>query len=614
MKKYINDFFSQKKKAVFSALLLVCLLAVSSLFFLSRDARAFQNFSKDFFISELTSNTLNMHYTIANPSSYGIKDYTPILPAYSKAQKANSYKELINSLQLLKSLDSSKLNEKEAYTYNLLLSYLETEKAGLSLYYYDNPLSPSSGMQSQLPILLAEYTLRNKQDIQDYLALLDQTDTYFDGIITFLKEQAAQGLFMPDYSVDKVITQCETIMDKSSLNDGTHFLDTSFSERLDALVQNGIISSEEKAAYMSDNDRLLTTIMLPAYKKLGDELLLLKGSGKNENGLYYYPKGREYYLYLLRSHTGSNRDIKDIKMLLFKDFERNLQKLYSLVQSDPTVFSSSHKDEAFIFSTPEEMLKNLQKMMAKEYPSFSEVATDTQLPACTVKNIAKNLEKYCSPAFYLTPPLDDIRSNVIYINQKNNPHGLELYTTLAHEGYPGHLYQTVYSQLYFGKNKINPVRSLLSYGGYVEGWAMYVELDSYDYAKTLMQESSPETAILYESYKLDRMVQLCLYSLLDIAIHYEGADYSQIHKMLCLIGISNPSTTKAIYEYIAEEPATYTKYYLGYLEILELKKEAIKTWGNEYDEYRFHQFYLENGPSDFENLRKQLKKNRAISD
>lgn len=139
---------------------------------------------------------------------------------------------------------------------------------------------------------------------------------------------------------------------------------------------------------------------------------------------------------------------------------------------------------------------------------------------------------------------------------------------------------------------------------------MYVELNSYDYAKSLMKEHLPEAGELYEIYKLDRQIQLCFYSLLDIAIHYEGAAYSQIHKMLSSIGISNPETTRSIYEYIVEEPATYLKYYLGYLEILNLKQEALKLWGDSYSEYRFHKFYLENGPADFTNLHRQLMQTR----
>ncbi|MDE7014646.1 MAG: DUF885 domain-containing protein, partial [Kineothrix sp.] len=369
-----------------------------------------------------------------------------------------------------------------------------------------------------------------------------------------------------------------------------------------------IITEKEKDSYLSENSRLLKTVMLPAYEKIGDELILLQGSGENENGLSYYPEGKEYYLYLVRSNTGSYRDMEEIKTLLLQDFSRNFDAMRALLQSHPELVSSAAlPDGPFAYEEPEDMLKSLQQMMVSDFPALSDVAEDT-MPVCTVKSISKNLQEYCSPAFYLTPPLDDIRENVIYINPKNNPFGVELYTTLAHEGYPGHLYQTVYSQLFFQKTEVNPVRCLLSYGGYVEGWAMYVELKAYDFAKTLMAQAAPETESLYELYKLDRQIQLCLYSLLDIAIHHEGATYGQVHKILSSVGISDPASTRSIYEYIVEEPTNYLKYYLGYLEIMNLKAEAQKIWGNAYSEYRFHKFYLENGPADFTNLQLQLSK------
>lgn len=598
---------SNKRTVTLCAAFSFILLSGAVFFFAGRDSRAFQDFCSDFFISELSANTLNMHYNIAFPANYGLGSYTPVLPSYSRERKENSCSELAGSLEFLHSLHEKKLNGKDAYTYRLLLPYLENEKDGMELYYYSNPLSPSSGTQSQLPILLAEYTFRTKQDVEDYLALLDQTDSYFEGIADYLKDQSAQGLFMPDYSVDKVIQQCDTIMDASLVESETHFLNTTFEERLNGLLEEGIISEEEKNGYMSENSRLLTTVMLPAYQKMGDELLLLKGNGTNENGLAHYPEGKDYYLYLIRSNTGSYRDIADIKMMLFHDLNTNLESLSALLQKNPGIIAlPDSASSAFACNKPADMLKNLQQAMANQFPALTEV-TGGEMPVCTIKSISENLEEYCSPAFYLTPPLDDIHENVIYINRKNNPDGVELYTTLAHEGYPGHLYQTVYSQLYFQKTGVDPIRSLLNFGGYVEGWAMYVELEAYDYAKSLMKAQMPEAETLYEIYKLDRQIQLCLYSLVDIAIHYEGAGYSQIHKMLSSVGISTPSTTRSIYEYIVEEPTNYLKYYLGYLEILNLKKEARELWGDAYSDYNFHKFYLENGPADFTNLGLQLK-------
>lgn len=605
----ISAYFRAKKKQYITAFILIFLsLLLSAIYFLTGDQRSFTQYLDRFLVSELTGNTLNMHYSVADPLSFGIKDYEAVLPAYSGKKKEVSGTELDRSVKDLKRISRSRLNSRDSYTYDLLLSFLKQEQLASAYPYYSNPLSPSSGMQSQLPILLAEYTFRTKRDVDDYLAILSQTEGYFKGLADYLKEQADAGLFMPDYAVDKVIEQCDTIMDAGLLNEQKHFLNTTFEERLDQLLKKELITEEEKEAYLSNNDRILTTIMLPAYQKLGDELILLKGRGKNEQGLYYYPEGREYYELLLKRTTGTNRPIQEIKELLFEDFSASYDAMVALLAENKELLTL-REEPPFTPSAPTDMLKNLQQMMTSDFPPLNGLVSNQEsMPVCTVKSISPNLQDYCSPAFYLTPPFDDIRSNVIYINQKNNPQGVDLYTTLAHEGYPGHLYQTVYSQLYMQKSQIHPIRSLLSYGGYVEGWAMYVELNSYDYAKSQVPEQDSFTKALYESYRLNRKIQLSIYSLLDIAIHYEGANYEQVHNILASIGIQDAVSTRSIYEYIAEEPATYPKYYLGYLEILKLKTEAKEKWGDAYSEYRFHQFYLENGPADFGNLRKQLEK------
>lgn len=222
------------------------------------------------------------------------------------------------------------------------------------------------------------------------------------------------------------------------------------------------------------------------------------------------------------------------------------------------------------------------------------------------------MEEYSSPAYYLTPPMDDPGTNIIYINQKNQPDSLSLYTTLAHEGYPGHLYQTVYSHLYFDAQNTSPIRSILHYGSYVEGWAYYVENMSYFYAQDIAADQSLKAA-WYEACRLNRNLQLCIYSLLDIAIHYEGADIRQVQKILMKVGITSSETVTAIYEYIVEEPVNYLKYYLGFLEFLDLKSEAQRLWGGNFSDMAFHRFILETGPSDFRGLKEKLNTFSALA-
>lgn len=605
-----------KKKLFVSLLCLTCaILLLAGYHSTQNDSRRFRQAASRLFREEMLANTLNMHYTIAHPEDFGITDYEAILPGYAGGNPQENMQALEKQIVLFKELDPDRLSPMENYTRTLLLTYLENTQTLNQFPYYTEPLSPGSGMQSQLPILLAEYTFRSKQDVEDYLKLLDQTDEYFGGLLTFEQEKAAEGLFMSCTSADKVIEQCDTIVTKTNLKANTHFLQTTFMERLDGLQKGGLITAAEAESYIQQNNRLLSTVLLPAYKNLGDGLTLLKDEKIPLQGLAAQPEGQEYYKALLISETGSYRTIEEIKSLLQEQLDLEYDTLITLLSqyTEPALANaSSTVTECFPCENAGEMLQKLTERMGTLFPSMTTVGDIN--PQVKVKNVSPSLEEYCAPAFYLTPPLDDIDNNVIYINQKNSPDGLELFTTLAHEGYPGHMYQSVYSNNLLANQDTGLIRQLLWYGGYLEGWALYVEFLSYDCASGLMEEKgySPQAEYI-QIEKHNRSLQLCLYSLLDIMIHHDNTSYSQVHDTLCSFGISSPQSTAAIYEYIVEEPANYLKYYLGYLEILALQNEAKTLWGNDYTNYAFHEFFLQNGPADYRTLGEVLK-NTPVSD
>lgn len=586
-------------------LFLFITLLVLGIYYVTDDKRQFHRFTEGLFRSDLSGNTLNLHYTLAYPENYGL-DGKAVLPSYSGGNDSSeNQNELLSSLAALATISKDKLNSNDAYAYELLERYLKRRLKGEQFTYYSDPFSPNSGMQSGLPILLADYTFRKEQDVIDYLDLIEQTQDYFSGLTAYETEKSKAGLFMADYSAEKVIEQCDMIMDKQQLEEGTHFLITTFSERLSELVKQNIITQAAADQYISENNRLLTTVMQPAYEQTGDAFILLNGTGTNEQGLFYFPEGRAYYEYLLASTTGSDRSIAEIKKLLFEDFQNNYNALIALIRQYPEIADSSLSDSfALPLADPEEMLSDLQNRMSRDFPCFP-IQNQSFTPACTIKNVSASMENYCSPAYYLTPPIDDMRNNIIYINGKNSPDSLSLYTTLAHEGYPGHLYQTVYSQMYMNQNDDSCIRYLLHYGGYVEGWALYVENLSYYYAQAQVK-TNPYAAAYYEACRLNRNLQLCLYSLLDISIHYEGASLEQVQRILQTIGITSQTAVTGIYQYIVEEPVNYLKYYLGFLEFQLLKEEAAALWGDSFTLYRFHQFVLETGPSDFIGLHTRL--------
>ena len=575
------------------------------LFSYRRDEKRFTNITTRLFVSEMKSNTLNMHYHLADPAAFGVTDYDPVLSCYHPDTALRSQAELENTMAALQALSPEKLNASDAVLWKLLTRTLENTMVLGSFPYYDEPLSPVSGTQSNLPILLAEYTFRSKRDVEDYLSLLDQTDEYFASLLLYEQEKAEAGFIMPAAFLREVREQCDTIVTKEALEAGTHFLQTTFRERLLPLVQKQIITKKEASAYLAQNERLLMTVLLPAYIRLGDGLLLLEDDTVLPKGLAALPEGRIYYEHLLISETGSYRPIAEIQEMLTEKFTSSYDKIKETVERYPEILKTLTEDrtEKFPCKEPSRILLDLQDRMAEDFSALPGDST-----SITVKTVSESLEPYCAPAFYLTAPLDDTASNSIYVNRSKTPEGLELYTTLAHEGYPGHLYQTVYHNRNALAAKERPARELLWYGGYQEGWALYVEFRAYDYAALLLlDDGQTEAAVIAQLEADNRSLQLCLYSLIDIMIHYDNASCSQIAKVLEKFGVADAADAASIYNYIVQSPCNYLKYYLGYLEILSLQENARQLWGAEYTDYRFHQFYLDCGPSDFLSLQECLE-------
>ncbi len=603
---------------------LLCALTSGLTFISSHTSpdRRFEQFTSQLFREEMTASTLNMHYTITDPEAFGISEYEPVLPLYCSGQQEDSKEHCADLLKQLDRIDPDRLSPENATTYQLLRRSLENDLALAQFPYYNEPLSPSSGMQSQLPVLLAEYTFRTKRDVTDYLALLDQVDDYFASLLLYEQEKAAAGFLMPDVSLKKIRKQCDTIVTAKGLTQGTHFLQTTFEDRLLELQKQGLYTPEETASLIETNDRLLTTVVQPAYAALSEGLLALEtstsaGSTASEattdaasdrnssthdtlpKGLALLPDGKTYYHHLLFAETGSSRSEKELVQMLLTQFQEEQSAIRSLAARFPSLISllSEGITDEFPLTEPEEMLTDLQVRMKNDFP------VSNPLPSVTVKDVVPSLEPYSAPAFYLTTPLGDSDNNVIYINRRNSPEGLELYTTLAHEGFPGHLYQTVYSNRTFTDRDLDPARKLVWYGGYLEGWALYVEFLSYDYAADLLEQAGQtEAAQAARLEKHTRSLQLCMYTLLDLLIHGEGAGYDQVAEVLGKFGIDSPRACEAIYTYIAEEPCNYPKYYIGYLEILALQDTAQEHWGGSYSDRKFHTFYLEQGTSDFSSL------------
>ena len=423
----------------------------------------FDDFLQQFFCNEVSSNTINLHFSLSDPESFGITDYPISLGDLSEEGIAEELARTENYLETLKSFDYSSLTTEQQLTYDLLADSFSLQIENADLYLYDEPLSPSTGIQSQLPILYEEYTFYDETDITDYLQLIALTDSFFEQIIAFEQKKADAGLFMSDFACDTLISQCEDFASEGE----NHYLIETFNNRIDAF--DGL-SQQKRESYKIENEKIVLEHVLPAYEHLADALTELLGSGTNEQGLCYFPDGKEYYEYLVYYSTGCSDTIKDIQTMVANERTKVLTEASDLMAEDPELWEKC--DEVSLNNVDSTTtLNRLQSAMLTDFPAPPEVDF-------TVSYIEECMEDYLAPAFYITAPIDDYHSNSIYINASTDTSDISYFTTLAHEGYPGHLYQTVMSY----EAGLSPARCVLNYPGYVEGWATYVEMQSYYYA------------------------------------------------------------------------------------------------------------------------------------
>ncbi len=531
----------------------------------------FEEYAEELFRSQAASNTVNLHYTLKEPEKYGILESDVTFGSYesnSDAVKAAAE----NMRQALLEIAYDELDTQNKLTYDILIYQLRMMNRCADYLLYEEPLGLVSGVQTQLPVVLSEYQFYDREDVDTYLALLKTTGEYFDSLIRFEREKSEAGLFMPDYAADQVAEQCQAFIDMGNSN----YLYSTFADRIEDVDE---LDEKEKSDYIQDNALMVNDYVIPAYEKLISEIQNLKGSGKNEKGLVYLPGGEEYYELAVQMATGSDRSVEEMRDLTRRQITDDLEAMEEVlgITADEAQEAAASMEQ----ESAELILSHLREELKNAFPEAPEVSLE-------VKFVPEEMEEHLSPAFYMIPAIDNTEENVIYINQAQMGDDLTLFTTLAHEGYPGHLYQTVY----YESTDPEPIRSVLDFGGYVEGWATYAEMGSYYLAPL-----SKEQATLLQK---NSSIILGLYALADIGIHYDGWSRMDTAAFFSAYGITDAEAVERIYDLIIGSPANYLKYYIGYVEFLELKKDWVREMGDDFSQKEFHEAVLKVGPAPFD--------------
>ncbi len=541
----------------------------------------FESFLSKVFVEEKSENTISLHFSIENPEDYGIPDFDATWGDFDYLNFEEALTEYNDLLTQVTGFEYSALTYEQQLIYDIFKEFLEDQIASTKYYLFNSCFSPISGSHSELPIIFSEYDFIEKDDIDDYISLLQKSNEYIEKLCEYEKYRLEKGYSLSPVGLEKVINQC-----KDFLSTEPNCLLPVFKDKLDAFSS---LSEDEKQAYIEAFENGLKNSLIPSYELIISTLTEIKSSPKCLNGLCNYTDGKLFYEYLVRQNTGSDKSVDELYKLMEKEMSKSITSFSLLYAKRPNLLEDMENFE-YPTDDPDEMLKSLITSLKEDFP-------DAVNNSYTINYVPESLESTMSPAFYLIPPIDNINRNIIYINEGEDYASMNLFPTIAHEGFPGHMYQTNYFY------SLNPhyFRSLLSFNGYSEGWAHYIE-SCYSYKYSGMDND------LAKGFEYNQSLSFALYCMADIGINYYGWDYEETKKFVSKYIGPNDETVKEIYYTMIDDPTVYMRYYVGYLEIINLKELAKKQLGDGFEIKEFHKFLLQIGPCQFEIIEDRMEK------
>lgn len=531
----------------------------------------FDQYTKTLLQEEFSNHPLDAYFFFSDPKSLGINI------SKDNISLGNFPTDSPKEITKKKDFKVSSLSLEQQLTYDLL-SYEQELDSKLADYpYFYEPLSAYNGIHLQLPLLLAEFPLTSEEKIEVYFALLSDFPRFFDELIQYEDEKRNQNLFLCSSLLNKVITSCNQFLAAKDNN----LLLLSFANRMDHC---DFLSEQEKQKYLEENEELFSSKVVPAYENLLTYLEEHQADSTSAEGLCYKDGGRDYYPLLVQQLTGSSKSVEQLYNQIATQRKYDLSGLASLLEGDPSLPSDCYEISLGFYDDASIISYLIEK-------------TKDAFPAPTTRDyelsyVDSSLSDYVAPAFYITAPWDAINENHVFVNEAKKTDDVSFFTTLSHESFPGHLYQTTMTYHY----GYNPVRLLYACDGYTEGWATYTEMYSYSFLPLKQNLSS--------FLQKNQSTMLSLYATSDIGIHYYGWKIEDLRDFWKDYGVTDQYSLNEIYDLVLSNPGNYLSYYVGYLEFLELKDTMAKKYGEDFSIKEFHKIILSIGPSPFSILEK----------
>ncbi|MBR0418762.1 MAG: DUF885 domain-containing protein [Erysipelotrichaceae bacterium] len=542
------------------------------------DNEEFNDLLDRFFKESYEDGFMHMHFSMDDYRSFGIEKPPVDLGEVKYALDEESFDYYAGILDELAKFDFDSLSYQQQIDYeNIEYSNLET-LADMCYYRYHFLLTSNNNAADDLFVTFSDYTFYDKESVDDYITCLKDIDRYLDDVMTYTADQAAAGYPLTNAWIDYTKELCDR---STSDPENSEFI-LSFDKRIATL---DFLTDQEKEDYKAENKKIVLEEVVPAYKKLAKEVQKYRGKAKDDDYLLYkLDKNYAELQFMLAFSCNKSideiyADVEDAYSLLEAEFvsvyydELSNNQFNAALNGEIDVLKLDHKG----------MLEYLRTHNGDYFPDLGDVEYE-------VSYLNPDTASNGVIAYYLHPLLDNLDQNIIRVNPNNHDDSYSVYGTLAHEGFPGHLYQSVY----FYRTDPKPYRTCLGYSGYTEGWAVYA---TYYAFRSLGITDYASAALFY----LDNYY-FFMYSLIDMQIDYYGWSVDEVYNYFKENSVLASTFTKRnisnIVDYVVENQCSFC-YYGSATNFFLMRDRAAKEMGNNFNIRDFNAQMLVNGPLPF---------------
>ena len=420
------------------------------------------------------SGATSVQYFTGSEQDAADRRLTPITKAYRAERLAAARR----AQEELAKFDRSKFSPQQRISALIIEWDLKEQLKGEAFQDYNFVFNQFRGLHVRLVNFLSQtHPIRNKRDVENYLARLELVAGHIDEGVAQARDAATRGFIMPDFITTSAIGQFDRFLgDEPAKN----VLVASLDERAAKLTD---VSAEERAAFVASAEKIVRTSIIPAFTRARALLQEQLPQTNDHAGLGWLPGGEEAYAYFLSRNTTTTLTPQEVHAIGLKEVERIEAEMDGLLKQlgyvDGSIKFRMAKLESDLQppSDPDPrpaLLARYVEILADAEKRAALIFDLRPKAPCVVKREPAFTEKTAA-AHYTSPARDGTRPGIFWAPLPGPFEMTGMRTLVYHEAIPGHHFQIALQQEETDLPRFRQDRIFGGATAHSEGWALYAE-------------------------------------------------------------------------------------------------------------------------------------------